>query len=85
MEGDSLMVIVEGKEPSRHTHKVIIRGVVEGYDVASLEDLKKIENQIELLRNEINALKTQVNELQKALNATNMRQERLENFLRSFK
>jgi predicted RNase H-like nuclease (RuvC/YqgF family) len=74
----------ERKEPYR-SHKVVIRGVVEGYDVASLEDLKKIEGQIESLQNEITALKGQIIELQKALNATNMRLERLENFLRSFK
>lgn len=75
----------ERKEAPHRSHKVIIRGIVEGYDVASLEDLKKLENQIENLQNEINALKNQISELQKALNATNMRQERLENFLRSFK
>ncbi|MBS7648099.1 MAG: hypothetical protein QXK89_01270 [Candidatus Bathyarchaeia archaeon] len=74
----------ERKEPFR-SHKVIIRGVVEGYDVASIEDLKKIEGQIEGLQNEINALKNQIGELQRALNATNMRLERLENFLKSFK
>lgn len=75
----------ERKEVSYRSHKVVIRGIVEGYDVASLEDLKKLENQIESLQGEINALKNQISELQKALNATNMRQERLENFLRSFK
>lgn len=75
----------ERKEASYRSHKVVIRGIVEGYDVASLEDLKKLENQIESLQGEINALKNQISELQKALNATNMRQERLENFLRSFK
>lgn len=74
----------ERKEPPR-SHKVVIRGIVEGYDVASLEDLKKIEGQIESLQNEIGALKNQISELQKALNATNMRLERLENFLRSFR
>ncbi|MBS7624593.1 MAG: hypothetical protein QXF59_06105 [Candidatus Bathyarchaeia archaeon] len=78
------MAAEERKEPYR-THKVVIRGVVEGYDVASLEDLKKIEGLIESLQNEINSLKNQVAELQRSLNATNMRLERLENFLRSFR
>ena len=80
-----MSVTKEGKEPSYRSHKVVIRGVVEGYDVASLEDIKKIENRIEGLQGEINILKNQLSELQKALNATNMRLERLENFLRSFK
>ncbi len=80
-----MSVTKEGKEPSYRSHKVVIRGVVEGYDVASLEDIKKIENRIEGLQSEINILKNQLSELQKALNATNMRLERLENFLRSFK
>lgn len=79
-----MAVVEERKEPYR-SHKVVIRGVVEGYDVASLEDLKKVEGLIEGLQNEINALKSQIVELQRALNATNMRLERLENFLRSFK
>jgi len=81
----SMSVTKEGKELSYRSHKVVIRGVIEGYDVASLEDIKKIENRIEGLRSEINILKNQLSELQKALNATNMRLERLENFLRSFK
>ncbi|MBS7606419.1 MAG: hypothetical protein QW502_00015 [Candidatus Bathyarchaeia archaeon] len=79
-----MTVVEERKEPPR-SHKVVIRGIVEGYDVASLEDLKKIEGQIESLQNEIGALKNQISELQRALNATNMRLERLENFLRSFR
>ncbi|MEM1543607.1 MAG: hypothetical protein QW502_04250 [Candidatus Bathyarchaeia archaeon] len=79
-----MAVVEERKEPHR-SHKVVIRGIVEGYDVASLEDLKGIEIRIESLQNEINILKNQIGELQKALNATNMRLERLENFLRSFK
>ncbi|MCX8171864.1 MAG: hypothetical protein N3E47_07925 [Candidatus Bathyarchaeota archaeon] len=74
----------ERKEPIR-SHKVVIRGVVEGYDVASIEDLKKVEGHIESLQSEIVALKNQITELQRSLNATNMRLERLENFLRSFK
>jgi chromosome segregation ATPase len=77
------MVVAEEKR--ERAHKVIIRGVVEGYDVASLEDLKRIESQLEGLQNEINTLRNQINDLQKALNATNMRLERLESFLRSFK
>lgn len=80
-----MAVTKEKKEPSYRSHKVVIRGIVEGYDVASLEDIKKIENRIGNLQNEINVLKNQLSELQKALNATNMRLERLENFLRSFK
>lgn len=79
-----MAVAEERKEPPR-SHKVVIRGIVEGYDVASLEDLKKIESQIESLQNEIGVLKNQISELQRALNATNMRLERLENFLRSFR
>lgn len=79
-----MAVAEERKEPPR-SHKVVIRGIVEGYDVASLEDLKKIEGQIESLQNEIGSLKNQISELQRALNATNMRLERLENFLRSFR
>ncbi|MEM1586667.1 MAG: hypothetical protein QXX99_04295 [Candidatus Bathyarchaeia archaeon] len=79
-----MVVAEERREPIR-SHKVVIRGVVEGYEVASLEDLKKIEEKIESIQNEINALRSQINELQKTLNATNMRLERLESFLRSFK
>lgn len=79
------MAVAEEKREPHRSHKVVIRGVVEGYDVASLEDLKGIEIRIESLQNEINILKNQISDLQKALNATNMRLERLENFLRSFK
>ncbi|MBS7640752.1 MAG: hypothetical protein QXJ19_03115 [Candidatus Bathyarchaeia archaeon] len=79
-----MVVTEERREPIR-SHKVVIRGIVEGYEVASLEDLKKIEERIESLQSEINVLRSQINELQKTLNATNMRLERLENFLRSFK
>ncbi|MEM2111856.1 MAG: hypothetical protein QXX08_08275 [Candidatus Bathyarchaeia archaeon] len=77
--------MAEKKEQSYHAHKVVIRGTVEGYDVASLEDLKKLTDQIQSLQTEIAGLKNQLNDLQRALNATNLRQERLENFLRSFK
>lgn len=79
-----MVVAEERREPIR-SHKVVIRGIVEGYEVASLEDLKKIEERIESLQSEIGVLRSQINELQKTLNATNMRLERLENFLRSFK
>lgn len=79
------MVVAEEKREPIRSHKVVIRGIVEGYEVASLEDLKKIEDRIEGLQSEINALRNQISELQKTLNATNMRLERLENFLRSFK
>lgn len=79
------MVVAEERKEAPRSHKVIIRGVIEGYDVASLEDIKKVEGLVESLQNEINALKGQINDLQRALNATNMRLERLENFLRSFK
>lgn len=79
------MVVVEEKREPPRSHKVIIRGIIEGYDAASLEDIKKIEERIEGLQSEINALRGQISELQKTLNATNMRLERLENFLRSFR
>ncbi|MEM1551011.1 MAG: hypothetical protein QXL85_03095 [Candidatus Bathyarchaeia archaeon] len=79
------MVIAEERREPIRSHKVVIRGVVEGYEVASLEDLKKIEDRIESIQSEINALRNQISELQKTLNATNMRLERLENFLKSFR
>jgi len=73
------------EQPPYRSHKVIIRGTVEGYDVASLEDLKKVADQIESLQGDITTLKGQLGDLQKALNATNLRLERLEGFLKSFK
>ena len=78
------MVIVMAEESPR-VHKVIIRGTVEGYDVASLEDLKKISDELRTVQESLEKLKGQFIELQKALNATNLRVERLENFLKSFK
>jgi len=77
--------VAEEIKPSYRAHKVVIRGTVEGYDVASLEDLKKIAETLQRLQGDLNALKEQLNDLQRALNATNSRLERLENFLRSFK
>ncbi len=78
--------MAEKKEiPPYRSHKVIIRGTVEGYEVASLEDLKKVTDQIESLQTEIMVLKGQLSDLQKALNATNLRLERLEGFLKSFR
>lgn len=77
--------MAEEKEPSRRVHKVTIHGTVEGYEVASLEDLKYLLDEIKNLKAEINNLKGQFSDLQKALNATNLRFERLENFLKSFK
>lgn len=79
------MVVTEEKRETARSHKIIIRGVIEGYETASLEDLKRVEDRIDCLQSEINTLRNQINELQKTLNATNMRLERLENFLRSFK
>ncbi|MEM1515717.1 MAG: hypothetical protein QXT26_07600 [Thermoproteota archaeon] len=79
------MVVAEERKEQVRSHKIVIRGVVEGYEVASLEDLKKIEDRIDGLQSEVNTLRNQITELQKTLNATNMRLERLENFLRSFK
>ena len=77
--------VSEKKESSYQAHKVIIKGTVEGYDVASLEDLKKLAEEIHNLQTEILSLKNQISDVQRALNATNMKQERLENFLKSFK
>jgi len=77
--------MAEKKEPSYRSHKVVIRGTVEGYDVASLEDLKKVADQIESVLAEVTSLKGQLSDLQKALNATNAKLERLESFLKSFK
>ena len=77
--------MAEKKEPAYRSHKVVIRGTVEGYEVASLEDLKKVSDQIESVLAEVTALKGQLSDLQKALNATNAKLERLETFLRSFK
>ena len=85
VEGNMVTIMDEKKEPSLHAHKVLIRGTVEGYDVASLEDLKKQTEQILSLQSELTSLKGQINDLQRALNATNARQDRLESFLRSFK
>jgi len=80
-----MVAMAEKKELPYRGHKVIIRGTVEGYDVASLEDLKKIADQIESILGEITTLRGQLSDLQKALNATNLKLERLENFLKSFK
>jgi len=77
--------MAEKKETSYRAHKVVIQGTVEGYDVAPLEDLKKLAEQIESIRGEITTLKGQMSDLQKALNATNLRLDRLENFLKAFR
>ncbi len=76
---------MEKKEPVHRIHKVAIHGTVEGYDVASLEDLKNVTDQIVNLQGEIAALKGLLGDVQRALNATNMRLERLEKFLKSFR
>lgn len=73
------------EEKSSRIHKVVIRGTVEGYDVASLEDLKKVIDELGGIQESLDGLKEQFVKLQKALNATNLRVERLENFLKSFK
>jgi len=72
-------------KPSYQAHNVVIRGTVEGYNVASLEDLKKLAESLQNLQREMNALREQFNDFQRALNATNARLERVENFLKSFK
>jgi len=77
--------MAEEVKPSYQAHKVVIRGTVEGYDVASLEDLRRLADDLQKLQGDLNALREQFNDLQRALNATNSRLERLENFLRSFK
>ena len=77
--------MTESGEPSYRAHKVVIRGTVEGYNVASLDDLRRISEEIKRLQEDLNALKGQFNDLQRALNATNTRLERVENFLKSFK
>jgi len=73
------------EKPPHSTHNVVIRGTVEGYDVASLEDLKKILEEIQRQQEEINGLKAQLGSLQRFLNALNTRLERIEGFLKSFK
>ncbi len=77
--------MAEKKEQIPRMHKVIIRGTVEGYEVASLDELRKLIEQIDSLQAEISTLRGQLVDLQKALNASNLRQERLENFLKSFR
>lgn len=76
---------LETNESIRRVHKVIIKGTVEGYDVASMDDLNKILGEIKRQHTEMEALKNQFNELQNTLNAMNARLERLENFLKSFR
>ncbi|RJS85260.1 hypothetical protein CW702_01370 [Candidatus Bathyarchaeota archaeon] len=77
--------MAEEIKPSYQAHKVVIRGTVEGYNVASLEDLKKLAEELKRLESDLNALKERYEDLQRTLSATNSRLERLENFLRSFK
>jgi len=77
--------MTEEVKASYQAHKVIIRGTVEGYNVASLEDLKKLAEELRKLEGDLNTLKERFNDLQRILNATNSRLERVENFLRSFK
>ncbi|RLI35113.1 hypothetical protein DRO55_05650 [Candidatus Bathyarchaeota archaeon] len=79
------MINVVEEEASYRAHNVVIRGTVEGYNVASLEDLKKLSDELKKIRDDLNLLKEQFGDLQRSLNATNSRLERLENFLRSFK
>ncbi len=73
------------EKPVHLAHKVVIRGTVEGYDVASLEDLKKITDEFQRQQGEVDGLKRQFSDLQRFLNALNTRLERLEGFLKSFK
>ena len=75
----------EQNEPTQRVHKVVIRGTVEGYDVASMEDLNKIMNDIGLQHAEIETLKNQLSELQNTLTAVNSKLERIEGFLKSFR
>jgi len=75
----------EQNEPTQRVHKVVIRGTVEGYDVASMEDLNKIMNEIGLQHAEIETLKNQLSELQNTLTAVNSKLERIESFLKSFR
>jgi len=77
--------MAEKKEMSYRANKVVIQGTVEGYDVAPLEDLKKLAERTESIRGEITTLKGQISDLQKTLNAMNLRLERLENFLKAFR
>ena len=77
--------MAEKKEASYRANKVVIQGTMEGCDVAPLEDLKKLAERTESIRGEITTLKGEISDLQKALNATNLRLERLENFLKAFR
>ena len=77
--------MAEKKEASHRANRVVIQGTMEGYDVAPLEDLKKLAERTESIRGEITTLKKQISDPQKALNATNLRLERLENFLKAFR
>ena len=77
--------MAEKKEMSYRANKVVIQGTVEGYNVAPLEDLEKLAERTESIRGEITTLKGQISDLQKALNAMNLRLERLENFLKGFR
>jgi len=77
--------MAEKKEMSYRANKVVIHGTVEGYDVAPLEDLKKLAERTESIQGEITTLKGQMSDLQRALNAMNLRLERLENFLEAFR
>ncbi len=75
----------EEEKPAYVGHKVVIRGVVEGYEVASLDDLKKIGEELQRQQGEIDGLKRQFGDLQRFLNALNTKLERIEGFLKSFK
>ena len=80
-----VIVMAEKKEASYRANKVVIQGTMEGYNVAPLEDLRKLAERTESMRGEITMLKGQLSDLQKALNAMNLRLERLENFLKGFR
>ena len=80
-----LMSDLEEKEPTRRVHKVVIKGTVEGYDVATIDDLNKILREIKRQHVEMDNLKNQFNELQNTFNAMSARLERIENFLKSFR
>ena len=75
----------EKKEQTRRVREVVISGNIEGYDAASVEELKKLIDRVEDLRGQIAALKRLVGNLQMAINTTNMRFERLEKLFKSFK
>ena len=57
----------EKKEQTRRVREVVISGNIEGYDVASIEDLKEIMDHIVNIRGQIVALRRLAEDLQKAI------------------